>query len=163
MVHSTAKRATKRSEMQTFLPYPNRTLSARTLDPLRRNNQVNEAMVILKTLLGLYPSKPSGRPGGWPHHPATKMWRGYERWLCVYAIECARAHNRQDGRLPALRSIRDMLPNTGKPDWWGDEAFHASHRSNLLRKNPTFYSQYGWSESDDLPYVWPEREHDEEQ
>jgi hypothetical protein len=42
------------------------------------------------------------------------------------------------------------------PPWLGDEAVHASHRSNLLRKNPTHYGQFGWEESTDLEYVWPE-------
>jgi hypothetical protein len=41
------------------------------------------------------------------------------------------------------------------PPWLGDEGVHASHRSNLLRKDREFYSKYGWAESDDLPYVWP--------
>jgi hypothetical protein len=41
------------------------------------------------------------------------------------------------------------------PPWWGDPAFHASHRSNLLRKDPVWYGQFGWAEPPDLPYVWP--------
>lgn len=41
------------------------------------------------------------------------------------------------------------------PFWLGDPAFHASHRANLLRKAPQWYSQFGWAESPDLPYVWP--------
>jgi hypothetical protein len=41
------------------------------------------------------------------------------------------------------------------PSWWGDDAVHASHRSNLLRKLPEHYSRFGWSEPCDLPYVWP--------
>jgi hypothetical protein len=41
------------------------------------------------------------------------------------------------------------------PAWLGDESIHASHRSNLIRKDPKFYAQYGWSEGPDLPYVWP--------
>lgn len=32
---------------------------------------------------------------------------------------------------------------------------HASHRSNLLRKEPEYYTQFGWTEPPDLPYVWP--------
>lgn len=32
------------------------------------------------------------------------------------------------------------------PDWFGNEDFHKAHRSNLLRKDMQFYSQYGWSE-----------------
>jgi len=31
---------------------------------------------------------------------------------------------------------------------------HASHRSNLLRKNFEFYSKFGWKEPDNLPYIW---------
>jgi hypothetical protein len=27
--------------------------------------------------------------------------------------------------------------------------------SNLIRKNPQHYSQYGWTEPQDLPYIWP--------
>jgi hypothetical protein len=42
-----------------------------------------------------------------------------------------------------------------QPPWLGNESFHASHRSNLLRKNPAWYSKFGWSESDNLEYVWP--------
>lgn len=33
--------------------------------------------------------------------------------------------------------------------------FHASHRSNLLRKDPVWYSQFNWTEPNNLPYVWP--------
>lgn len=32
---------------------------------------------------------------------------------------------------------------------------HASHRSNLLRKEPEHYTQFGWTEPPDLAYVWP--------
>ena len=41
------------------------------------------------------------------------------------------------------------------PLWLGHSELHASHRSNLLRKDKSFYSQYNWNESADLPYVWP--------
>jgi hypothetical protein len=43
-----------------------------------------------------------------------------------------------------------------KPTWFGNKKFHSSHRSNLLRKNKEHYSQFGWTELDNLPYVWPE-------
>jgi hypothetical protein len=42
------------------------------------------------------------------------------------------------------------------PPWLGDERLHASHRSNLLRKDPEHYGQFEWTEPDDLPYWWPE-------
>jgi hypothetical protein len=50
------------------------------------------------------------------------------------------------------------MPNgeaVSPPKWLGNADFHASHRSNLLRKEPSHYSQFHWVESPDLPYVWP--------
>jgi hypothetical protein len=41
------------------------------------------------------------------------------------------------------------------PPWFGDDRFHAAHRSNLLRKSPEHYRQYWPTEPDDLEYVWP--------
>ena len=47
--------------------------------------------------------------------------------------------------------------NTDKyeyPPWLGNEAFHSSHRANLLRKDYQYYSQFEWSENPENPYVW---------
>ena len=46
------------------------------------------------------------------------------------------------------------------PEWFGDKVFHATHRSNLLRKDSEYYSKFRWKESSDAPYVWldPQRE-----
>lgn len=41
------------------------------------------------------------------------------------------------------------------PSWLGDEEFHRSHRSNLLRKNEQHYQQFWPDERNDLEYVWP--------
>ena len=68
--------------MQTFLPYESYEQSAKVLDDKRLGKQRSECVIILKTLLGVY-SKESRR--GWPHHPATKMWCGYELSLTNYA------------------------------------------------------------------------------
>jgi hypothetical protein len=40
------------------------------------------------------------------------------------------------------------------PDWLGMEEFHASHRSNLLRKDFEYYTKHGWTDNPDDPYVW---------
>lgn len=48
-------------------------------------------------------------------------------------------------------------PDPEYPFWFGDPAFHAAHRSNLLRKNPQWYGQFGWTEPNDLEYMWPVR------
>jgi hypothetical protein len=101
----------------------------------------------------------SGRSTGWRNHPATKMWRGCERALAAYgAVMCEEWVRRgyRDTTLPKILEIAKDFPEKRWPDWLGDPDFHASHRSNLLRKQPDFYGRYGWKESDDLPYLWPE-------
>ena len=40
------------------------------------------------------------------------------------------------------------------PKWFGDEAFHRSHRSNLLRKDYEYYRNF-FDEPIDLEYSWP--------
>lgn len=41
------------------------------------------------------------------------------------------------------------------PAWFGNQAFHDSHKSNLLRKSPLWYSQFNWNVPNDLDYIWP--------
>ena len=44
------------------------------------------------------------------------------------------------------------------PLWFGDEAFHSSHRRKLLSKDYEFYGEFGWREDDgsaQCEYVWP--------
>ena len=46
--------------------------------------------------------------------------------------------------------------NDGPPSWMGIAEIHRSHRSNLLRKDPVFYTPvFEDGLPDDLPYVWP--------
>jgi hypothetical protein len=129
--------------MQTFLPYPDFKASAKVLDYRRLGKQRVEAFQILRALyIG----------GGWKNHPAVKMWRGYHEALIFYQntmIEewVERGYN-NTMEITFCECIR-------YPPWVGDEAFHASHRSNLLRKDPQWYGQYEWKESPDMPYVWP--------
>lgn len=130
--------------MQTFLPLPGFQETARVLDYRRLGKQRVEAQQILNALEG---------GGGWSNHPAVLMWRGYEPALRRYRNEMIKewVHRGYNNSMP--------LCHTGgrvrMPDWIGDEAFHASHRSNLLRKDQSFYSRYDWSEPSTLPYVWP--------
>ena len=132
--------------MQTFLPLPNYLESMRCLDRVRLGNQIwLEGVILLK--------------GGWKHHPASKMWRGHEYHLGLYLLDGCKILEERGKAYPEVikRIEAEMIkfPNTGSPSWLGDEKFHASHRSNLLRKNPEWFSQFGWTEPADLPYVWP--------
>ena len=146
--------------MQTFLPHDSFEESAQALDTKRLRNQRNECKVILKTLLGEYPTTATGRPGGWPYHPATKMWKGYEYSLCCYALAvCQEAVRRGEvtGDLTSyFEEKRDSLEPGGTPTWFGRASFHESHRSNLIRKDNDYYGPKWPSTPDDLPYVWPE-------
>ena len=54
-----------------------------------------------------------------------------------------------------LIELGKTIENKDYPKWLGNEAFHASHRSNLLRKDSIHYGQFGWTEPHNLPYVWP--------
>ncbi len=63
-------------------------------------------------------------------------------------------------RIDAFLSRREEAARRGEdplffPSWFGDERYHASHRGNLLRKDPGWYGVLGWTESPDLPYFWP--------
>jgi hypothetical protein len=71
--------------MQTFLPYANFYDSAHVLDRHRHGNQRNEARSILYINLGL------AHAGGWRHHPAVKMWKGYSGALALYGFMVCKA------------------------------------------------------------------------
>jgi len=89
--------------------------------------------------------------GGYPHHPVNKMWQGYPDALAYYHNLCI-----EEWVSRGYKNTMELLPVgfINVPDWVGNRSLHASHRSNLLRKDQEFYSQYGWVEPTDLAYVW---------
>jgi hypothetical protein len=133
--------------MQTFMPYPDYWRSLHCLDLIRLRNQTcRETITLLR--------------GGWANHPASRMWKGHFHDLAIYGITGLGALNARTGAnypdtLEELLKFCVEFPNTGPPEWMGNEEFHASHRSNLLRKDSVYYGQYGWTEPPDLPYIWP--------
>ncbi|HEX6970214.1 MAG TPA: MSMEG_6728 family protein [Micromonosporaceae bacterium] len=149
--------------MQTFLPYADFTRSARSLDPLRLGKQRVEALQVLRGLI---------RPGyGWRHHPAVRMWTGYEEALVRYGLEvcgvwsaagradtCALSMTGELAKACGVTRVRSQpeLAAAGElPPWLGREDLHLSHRVSLLRKNPDFYRPLFGDLPTDLPYVWP--------
>lgn len=135
--------------MQTFLPYPDFTKSATCLDNKRLGKQRVECLQILKAL--------SDPTYGWQNHPAVKMWRNNEPLLCIYGLTICNEWKRRGFKDTCAEKI--MSSTFAKGGWSGNtrftEQFHASHRSNLLRKDFTHYGQFGWTEPNNLPYVWP--------
>lgn len=142
--------------MQTFLPYPHFNLSAQCLDDKRLGKQRVECLQILGAIAN--PSK------GWQNHPAVNMWRGHEVALINYGIAICEEWIRRgfkDTCHGKLLEYRLIFPNlfedtlTSLPTWLGDEEFHLSHKSNLIRKMPSHYQQLWPDVPDNLPYVWP--------
>ncbi|WNV76359.1 MSMEG_6728 family protein [Geodermatophilus sp. DSM 44513] len=150
--------------MQTFLPVPDFTDSARMLDSPRLGKQRVETLQVLRALeLPDY---------GWTSHPVVRMWRGRTPALVAYGLASVRAWQERGFADSTHTLIAEFAPDVvgvGQeelaragvlPSWVGDEAVHRSHRSNLLAKDPGFYRplfgpRFG-PEPDDLPYVWPE-------
>lgn len=145
--------------MQTFLPYSDFVLTAKALDWKRLGKQRVEAMQILNTLDSIekgitHVITKSGklRKLGWVNHPAVTMWRGHEDALKFYM------------NVMIMEWIDRGYNNTMKmqwydtdfkmPEWLGKPELHSSHRSNLLRKDLEFYSQYNWPEDATQGYLW---------
>lgn len=139
--------------MQTFLPSDDFAICAMILDRQRLGKQRVETLQIMKTLAGL------SKNGGWVNHPATKMWKGHEEYLMLYQIAICEEWKSRGYKDTCLEKTFEMLKATERssiyPEWMGREDIHSSHRSNLLRKNYEHYSQFNWTEPDDIEYVWP--------
>lgn len=136
--------------MQTFLPYSDFPMSARSLDNRRLGKQRVETLQILNAL--------TNPKYGWQSHPAVKMWRGHVPSLVIYGLAICDEWKRRGFNDTCAEKIAAHMPDdTGfsHPRWIGNADFHASHRSNLLRKEPEHYKQFHWVEGPDLPYVWP--------
>jgi len=137
--------------MQTFLPYSNFYETASVLDWRRLGKQRVEAKQVLLTI------DRGDEAKGWRNHPAVNMWRGYETALAYYGSVICLEWIERGYNDTQLEWFRDRIGNNQVtlPPWLGDEDFHTSHKSNLLRKDFDHYSQF-WSDiPNDLEYVWP--------
>lgn len=149
--------------MQTFLPYADFERSARSLDPQRLGKQRVECIQVVRGLT---------RPGyGWRHHPAVKMWSGRLEALGRYALTCCEvwseagfadtcavtlAADLREAGVESIRAQPELAAADALPRWLGDAAFHRSHQSALVRKDPEHYGPLFPGVPDDLDYVWPD-------
>lgn len=140
--------------MQTFLPYKDFKASAKVLDNKRLGKQRVETLQIMRALT-------TGE--GWIHHPATKMWEGYEYALLAYqeAI-CDEWAIKRGFNDTCLVKTQDLYAASGLgypelelPKWLGLKKFHTMHRANLIRKDPIHYGRFGWKEEAAEGYWWP--------
>jgi hypothetical protein len=132
--------------MQTFLPYNDFVETANCLDYRRLGKQRVECVQIITTLVNNY--------GGWLKHPAVKMWTNNIECLKLYTNICIDEWIKR-GYKNTMRKFVVDEQSISYPSWFGDEEFHNSHKSNLLRKDELFYSKYNWEVSNNLPYKWP--------
>lgn len=137
--------------MQTFLPDPNYGISAGYLDDKRLGKQRVETKQLIMALNGVTSHA--------RNHPACIMWEGCIEQLAWYGV-CIAAEWMKRGFRDTTMPYFDAIAVSGskKPVWLGMQVFHDSHKSNLLRKDPTFYGQYNWNVPHDLPYFWPSKE-----
>jgi len=151
--------------VQTFLPYPGFADTAAVLDDRRLGKQRVEGIQIVRAIIV---------PGyGWANHPAPLMWASHlealeayigavcDEWRSRGFEDTCRATVRNDlagaGLLGPVRTQAELADAGLLPPWLGDDDFHRSHRSALLRKDPTHYRPRFPDDPDDLPYIWPVR------
>lgn len=156
--------------MQTFLVEHSFADTMNILDYRRLGKQRVEAKQILKAL-GYYPHELMSseeletylrtpheeRP--WRNHPAVRMWDGFPIMLAAYHNAAIREWTSRGytNNMPLIDTaqMQNNGMNSDAPWWNSSSEFHKSHKSNLLRKDPEYYSQFGWDVPDDLPYMWP--------
>ena len=136
--------------MQTFLPYEDFKKTAECLDFKRLGKQRVEAFQIHNIVSG------KRTTGGWLKHPAVLMWQHNPDALANYCNTMiyewiSRGYNNTMKYLE-----HDEVFSL--PLWLGVEEVHSSHRSNLLRKDSKYYSQFDWFEDDSQEYFWPVKE-----
>jgi len=133
--------------MQTFLPYPNIRPSVASLTDDQLCRQRVDAKKILSTL--------EGKSKTHRHHPAVKMWNGYDELLKGYLAGSiyewiSRGHS-NNMEIPKFDSFKFKLPL-----WWGGY-IHRTHKSLLIRLNPHHCKDFDWNIGYDIPLFWPVR------
>lgn len=162
--------------MQTFLPYKSFQRSAKCLDWRRLGKQRTEAKQILdinkqgpeiayinisldgkikkKAMYGWPLNSGDGiMRTSWYNHPAVKMWRNFAAALEAYKNVMIKEWIKRgyNNNMPLTYDYSDFkLPH------WLNKKFCLSHRSNLLRKKPNWYSRFNWNIPNNLPYIWPD-------
>lgn len=134
--------------MQTFLVSKSFQRSAQALDSKRLNKQVIEVAQILNAMYK--------ENTGWRNHPITKMWRNYHVALAEYGMtmEKERLNRGMNPHKSTIVIKRYLKGKKYYPSWINSRKLHLSHKSNLLRKDKEYYSNYFKNIPDNLPYIW---------
>lgn len=153
--------------MNVLLPYADFYESIKCFDRATLMSQRLEAWQLLQITVGFKWSVNMKEPDslahtGWTKHPAVIMWTGHSRHLAAYIAMCCDIWTDLYGfkdtvkeRLDALDTFFNLPTECEEPEWLGDHAFHLSHQSNLVQKNPDHYRKFFPSVPSNLEYVWP--------
>lgn len=136
--------------MQTFLSHYCALDIARSLDDKRLNKQILECDQLLDLILGI-------KDNQWKNHPACRMWIDYPDVLLFYR-NTMRDEWRYRGKNDSRGYRHDIsvdIDNITYPPFMQDPRIILSHRSNLMKKYPQFYSKYGWMDFGLEGYYWP--------
>jgi hypothetical protein len=91
-----------------------------------------------------------------------EMWEGHEPQLCEYALvlvgnwerrKLVGSYRTEFERHMEWATSGDF--NMAKPDWFGDEQVHLSHKAALIRMEPTFYAALFPGVDPAMQMVWP--------
>jgi hypothetical protein len=148
------------------LPFADFPRSAEVLDARRLGKQRVETLQVMQVLTALRWDNSAGviqsyQPKGWRTHPVVLMWKGFEAALVAYQDAVCRSWTQRGfndtcaGKTSGLLAASGLPSVVVLPPWFGDEALHRSHQSNLIRKDPGLYAAHFPGVPDDLPYVWP--------
>lgn len=133
--------------MQTYLPYPDCSLSACCLDDKRLLKQRLDAFAI-------YIALKNKKRGEIFKDPAVMMWDGSITGLMWYHNLIAdRARLR--GLTTELNLITEKIQPVILPRWFGDQRVHDSHKSALMKRDPHHYSIWFGDFPQNLPLLWP--------
>ena len=82
------------------------------------------------------------------------MWSGYATALQMYMDICIEEWIERGFVNNMQRANPQCYVDTKMPKWVGNKQLHRSHKSNLMRKDDSYYSQYKWKVPSNLPYYW---------
>lgn len=139
--------------VNTFLPYSDYTLCAKSLDNKRLGKQRVEAKQILDII-----SRLKDKPDyiAWRNHPAVLMWKNYPESLMLYynsiVLEWVRRGFKNNMPLFLLKT------KPRKPWFIGIKTFHLSFQANLIRKDSEYKKQFKVpAKFIKYTYIWPSK------
>lgn len=151
--------------MKTFLTHIGYNKSLQQLDDHRLGAQRVDARKLLMIL--------GGHSNGYEQHPSIQMWRGWELSLCMYgAAACYQWRLVRNNECDLYAWFADQAnwwqrngisekyapfhdAQEPFPPWCKDLDLMRSHRSNLIRMAPLYYSHKWPNTPENMPYLWP--------